>query len=151
LDLIEYSNSRVGRMEAKGCAKPCVWGNARRHFYWALRARLAKTHAIAQIKAAAPSFPAAMHAQLLSGLIAHVDPSDSRAMAEALEGLNLTETLAQLRDTEVAKQMATLLQSNRKSVLDGIVRVANEALSDQERSALLAALQAGPVTGKLGP
>lgn len=33
-------HDRVGRMEAKGCAKRAVWRESRRFFYWRLRRRI---------------------------------------------------------------------------------------------------------------
>jgi acetyl-CoA carboxylase / biotin carboxylase 1 len=137
-------------MEAKGCAKACVWKNARRCFYWALRARLARSYALAQLEAASPKSTYEYRNSLLEGMVAHVDPSNHERMTEALEALNLTETLTHLRNTEVARQMAALLQSNRKSALDGLVRIAHEVLSDEERGALLAALQPTGAIGELG-
>ena len=52
-------------MEAKGCAKPCVWKDARRHFYWSLRARLARTAALAQLAEADPELSLAARVRLL--------------------------------------------------------------------------------------
>lgn len=49
-----FSLSCVGRMEAKGCAKPAVWKDARRHFHWAVRGHTVKPAALAQIAEATP-------------------------------------------------------------------------------------------------
>ena len=77
--------SRTGRMEAKGCARPATWKNARRQFYWATRARLAQTLAIAQIGDASPEMSTQQRKELLYSLAQLEDKaSNDRAVAEAV-------------------------------------------------------------------
>ena len=57
-------------MEAKGCARPATWKNARRQFYWATRARLAQTSAIAQMGDASPDLSNQQRKELLSDYVA---------------------------------------------------------------------------------
>ena len=55
-------------MEAKGCAKSCVWKDARRHFYWSLRARLARSRILAQFAEAYPESTSEYRSQVLTQL-----------------------------------------------------------------------------------
>ena len=82
-------------MEAKGCAKPAVWKDARRHFYWAVRGRVARSSALAQLAEANPESTFEYRSRLLNS-IAFVDKTtDPRIAAETLEKLDLTPTVAQ--------------------------------------------------------
>ncbi|KAI0272407.1 acetyl CoA carboxylase [Gloeopeniophorella convolvens] len=105
-------HDRSGRMEAKGCAKPAVWKEARRFFYWATRARLARSNALAQLADAGPS-------QSASARI-----------------LDLSSAVAQLKSEHLAQQ----LLGDRKSLIDGFVRLV-DGLTVDEKTAVLAALQ----------
>lgn len=133
--------SRAGRMEAKGCAKPMVWRNARRHFYWALRARLARSAALAQIHSASPDSTPEYRSRLLDSLLADVESSDNQDIAVAIEGLNLEAALDQLHKDSITKGMLAMTQKNRKAALEGILRLA-DVLSDDEKATLIANLQA---------
>jgi len=128
--------SRVGRMEAKGCAKPAVWKEARRHFYWATRARVARSNALGLLAAASPSQSREYLKQLLNDLSGVDEKSDHRAAAEALENLELSSTVAQLKGEHIAQQ----LLGDRKSLIDGFVRLA-DCLSEDEKATVLAALK----------
>lgn len=136
-----FKFSRTGRMEAKGCAKPMVWKNARRHFYWALRARLARSGAVERIRRAAPESSVDYCTRLLDSLIPDVDLSHEQQAALALENVNLEPTLEQLEKDSVAAKLLTLVQKDRKAVIEGVLRLA-DALSDDEKAALIASLQA---------
>ncbi|KAG8215027.1 acetyl-CoA carboxylase [Butyriboletus roseoflavus] len=91
-------HDRTGRMEAKGCAKPAIWKEARRFFYWALRARVARSEALAQLADSNPEATPELLEKLLDSLVSTVDRSDNRALANALEELDLTSTLVRLRN-----------------------------------------------------
>jgi acetyl-CoA carboxylase/biotin carboxylase 1 len=122
-------------MEAKGCAKPAVWKEARRHFYWATRARVACSNALGLLAAASPSQSREYLKQLLNDLSGVDEKSDHRAAAEALENLDLSSTVAQLKGDHIAQQFL----GDRKSLIDGFVRLA-DCLSEDEKATVLAAL-----------
>jgi acetyl-CoA carboxylase/biotin carboxylase 1 len=123
-------------MEAKGCARPAVWKEARRYFYWATRARLARSNALAVLAAASPSQSREYLEQLLDELSGVSGKSDHRAAAEALENLDLSSSIAQLRGEHIVQQ----LLGDRKALIDGFVRLA-DYLSEDEKAAVLAALR----------
>ncbi|KAF8586337.1 hypothetical protein K439DRAFT_1659720 [Ramaria rubella] len=134
-------HDRAGRMEAKGCAKPVVWKNARRHFYWALRARLAQSAALARIQLASPDSTAEYRSRLLKSLLVNVGSSDDRDITSAIEGLDLEPTLEQLHRDSVTKSMLAVAQKDRKAALEGVLRLA-DILSDEEKATLIASLRA---------
>jgi acetyl-CoA carboxylase/biotin carboxylase 1 len=123
-------------MEAKGCAKPAVWKEARRHFYWATRARIARSNALGLFTAASPSQSREYLKQLLNDLSGVDEKSDHRAAAEALEDLDLSSTIAQLKGEHIAQQ----LLGDRKSLIDGFVKL-TDCLSEDEKATVLAALK----------
>jgi acetyl-CoA carboxylase / biotin carboxylase 1 len=123
-------------MEAKGCAKPVVWKESRRYFYWATRARLARSNALAQFAAAGPSQSREYREQLLNDLSGVSGKSDHRTAAEALENLDLSSAIAQLKGEHIAQQ----LLGDRKSLVDGFVRLV-DCLSEDENATVLAALR----------
>ncbi|KAI9509668.1 acetyl CoA carboxylase [Russula earlei] len=129
-------HDRVGRMEAKGCAKPAVWKEARRYFYWAMRARLARSNALAQLAAAGPSQSREYCEQLLNDLSGISGKSDHQAAAQTLETLDLSPAIAQLKGEHIIYQ----LLGDRKSLIDGFVRLADH-LSEDEKATMLAALR----------
>ncbi|KJA28198.1 hypothetical protein HYPSUDRAFT_129635 [Hypholoma sublateritium FD-334 SS-4] len=133
-------HDRTGRMEAKGCAKPAVWKNSRRHFYWAVRARVARSSALAQIAEATPEANYEYRSRLLNSLAAIEPVTEYRQMAEAIEKLDLSQTLAQLKADHLLRQMIQLTKEDRKAAMDGFLRLA-ESFSDDERIAIAAALK----------
>ena len=128
--------SRTGRMEAKGCAKPAVWKEARRYFYWATRARLARSNALAQLAVAGPSQSREYCERLLNDLSGLDEKSDHQTIAQALEALDLSSTVAQLRTEHLLQQ----LLGDRKSLIDGFVRLV-DGLTENEKSTVLTALK----------
>lgn len=127
-------------MEAKGCAKPAVWKDARRSFYWAVRARVARSAALALIQEASPESSAEYRSRLLNS-IALVDKStDPRVAAEALEKLDLTPTLAQLQSDYLMRRLLDMGQQDRKAMMDSLIRLADN-LSEDDRTSLVSALQ----------
>ena len=123
-------------MEAKGCAKPAVWKEARRYFYWATRARLARSNALALLATAGPTQSREYLEQLLNDLSGVGGKSDHRAAADALENLDLSSAITQLRGEHIVQQ----LLGDRKSMIDGFVRMA-DSLSEDEKATVLAALK----------
>jgi acetyl-CoA carboxylase/biotin carboxylase 1 len=132
-------------MEAKGCAKSAVWKNARRHFYWAVRARVARSTAIAHLEEAAPDLTFDYRTRLLNSVAAVDSTTEYRQMAETIEKLDLSATLAQLHADYLLRQMVQLTKDDRKAAMDGFIRLA-DTFSDEERAAMAALLQNGPRT-----
>ncbi|KAJ7449654.1 acetyl-CoA carboxylase [Mycena latifolia] len=133
-------HDRTGRMEAKGCAKPTVWKDARRHFYWAVRSRVARSAALADIAEASPGTTPEYRSRLLNS-IASIDSSTTpRLVAEKLEKLDLSQTIVQLRTEHLMRNLLDLTREDRKAAMDGLLRFADN-LSDEERAALMTVLQ----------
>ena len=132
-------------MEAKGCAKPAVWKNARRHFYWAVRARVARSAAISHLAEAAPDSTFTYRSHLLDSVAAIDSTTEYRQMAEAIEKLDLSSTLAQLHADYLSRQMIELTKDDRKAAMDGFLRLA-DTFSEKERAAMVTLLQNGART-----
>ncbi|PCH36265.1 acetyl CoA carboxylase [Wolfiporia cocos MD-104 SS10] len=133
-------HDRVGRMEAKGCAKPMVWKDARRRFYWSVRAKLAWSTAMAQLAEASPQSTIEYRTQLLERLSSIDGTTDRRTMAETLEALDLSATVAQLKADHLMSRMLALAHEDRKATLDSLVRLVDN-LADDEKATLIGALQ----------
>jgi acetyl-CoA carboxylase/biotin carboxylase 1 len=129
-------------MEAKGCAKPMVWKTARRHFYWAVRARLAKSTALNAIEAASPDSSLEYREQVLEKLVSLDESADNRTQATALEALDLTDAIARLKSDHIASHLAELSSHDRKATMNGLVNFV-DGLSDEEKITLRNALQTG--------
>ncbi len=123
-------------MEAKGCAKPAVWKEARRYFYWATRARLARSNALAQLAVAGPSQSREYRERLLNDLSGIDEKSDHQTIAQVLEALDISSAVAQLRTEHLLQQ----LLGDRKSLIDGFVRLV-DGLAENEKATVLAALK----------
>lgn len=126
-------------MEAKGCATPCVWKEARRRFYWSLRARLARSRLLAQFAEANPESSPEYPAQVLTQL-APPDASDMKKPAEMLETLDVGSTVFSLRTMRVVEALRKSSQVDRKATLNGLVELVRD-LPDDEESSVLSALQ----------
>ncbi|KAI0796098.1 acetyl CoA carboxylase [Abortiporus biennis] len=133
-------HDRTGRMEAKGCAKSMVWKDARRRFYWAVRAKVARSTALAQLAEASPESTAEYRERLLDTLTSIDEATERRVAAEAYESLDLRPTLSQLKADHLMRRMLTLAHEDRKATLAGLVRLVDN-LAEEEKSALLTALQ----------
>jgi acetyl-CoA carboxylase/biotin carboxylase 1 len=130
-------------MEAKGCAKPAVWKNARRHFYWAVRARVAQSAALAVLAEASPEANYDYRLRLLHSLASIEPEMEHREMSERFEKLDLSQTLSQLRADHLIRGLIELTQADRKAAMDGLTRLADN-LTREERSALVSVLQSAP-------
>ena len=126
-------------MQAKGCAHPCKWSEARRYFYWALRARLATTSALAQIASAYPESTPEYRKDVLRA-IAPLDEPDNRVVAEALETLDLSPTLTQLRAAHVVHELREVSRADRQAVVRGVMKLVDE-MTEEEKASLVAAMQ----------
>lgn len=132
--------SRTGRMEAKGCAKPMVWKDARRHFYWAVRARVARSSALAQLEKANPDTSFEHRLQLLESLASINASTPYRAVAEALEALDLKSKLAQMKSDYLMQQMLALAREDEKATIAGLALLINN-LAEEGKTSLIAAIQ----------
>jgi acetyl-CoA carboxylase/biotin carboxylase 1 len=130
-------------MEAKGCAKPAVWKEARRHFYWAVRARIAKSAALSDLKEASPESNHEYRLRLLNNLAGIESDATNRDISEALERLDLSGTVSQLKADHLIRQMIDLTKEDPKAAMASLARLADN-LSDEERHALVGVLQSAP-------
>ena len=128
-------------MEAKGCAKAMVWKDARRRFYWAVRAKIAWSSALAKLEEASPDSTLEYRTQLLERLTEVDATTERRVAAEKLEALDLAPTVAQLKADHLIRSMLALAHEDRKATVDGLVRLVDN-LSDEEKATLVTALQA---------
>ncbi|CAG8744667.1 5609_t:CDS:1, partial [Acaulospora colombiana] len=136
-------------MEAKGCARPVQRKNARRHFFWALRSQLSLSTAISKLTAISPRLSTEEAKRRIFDQIPQVSHTDDRAVAEALESLDLSDVVAQVTSAHVTGEIMSLVQSHRKAGLAGLVGVVN-ALTDEEKAALAVALQGvAPSPGRI--
>jgi acetyl-CoA carboxylase/biotin carboxylase 1 len=127
-------------MEAKGCAKPTEWKNARRHFYWATRARVARSAALADLAEASPGSTFEYRAGLLDSVTSSEPMTNYREMAEKLDKLDLTSTVTQLKADHLTRRLIELTKEDRKATMDGLLRLADQ-LSDEDRASLVGILQ----------
>lgn len=127
-------------MEAKGCAKPAVWKNARRHFYWAVRARIAQSFAMARLAAADPDASFEYRSRLINSLTGIEAITDHRRAVEALEKLDISQTVAQLKADYLLRQLIQSTKDSRKAAIDSFTRLI-EKFSDEEKATLLTALK----------
>ncbi|TBU46750.1 acetyl CoA carboxylase [Dichomitus squalens] len=133
-------HDRTGRMEAKGCAKSMTWKDARRRFYWAVRAKVARSAALEQLAEASPESTYDYREHLLESLAGIENESDPRKIAEALEKLDLLNTLTRLKADHLARRMLELANEDKKATVDGLIRLIDN-LGDEEKLALIQALQ----------
>ncbi len=127
-------------MEAKGCAKSAVWKESRRYFYWAVRARVARSAALRDLADASPGSTLEYRARLLDTL-AEIDATTThRDMADRLEALDLTATVSQLRADHLLRRLLELTKEDRKATMNGLMRLADN-LSEEERASVISVLQ----------
>jgi acetyl-CoA carboxylase/biotin carboxylase 1 len=127
-------------MEAKGCAKPAVWKNARRSFYWAVRARIAQSSALAKLAEAKPDATFEFRSKLLNSLSSLGSTTDHRMIAKTLEQLDMTKIVAKLKADSLARSLLNVVNEDRKAAMDGLMCLV-ENLNGEERARLQAALQ----------
>ncbi|KAK0238625.1 acetyl CoA carboxylase [Armillaria nabsnona] len=133
-------HDRTGRMEAKGCAKPAVWKDARRFFYWAVRARVARSAALRELANASPGATYEYRARLLDTLASLEPTTPYRQMAENLEDLDLAPTVVQLRADHLLRRLMELAKEDRKATMNSIMRLADNMSAD-EKASLISVLQ----------
>jgi len=127
-------------MEAKGCAKPTEWKNTRRHFYWATRARVARSAALADLAEASPGSTFEYRTRLLDSVASLEPTTDYREVADKLDKLDLTPTLTQLKADQLTRRLIELAKEDRKAAMSGLLRLVDH-LSEEDRASLVGALQ----------
>lgn len=127
-------------MEAKGCAKALSWKNARRHFYWAFRARIARSSALSAFAEASPDSDYEYRTDLLDSLVSVQDPDDNRALAQALEAFDIKSTVSKLKSDYLMRRMVEMADEDRKATIGGLVRFVDN-LTEDEKTTLKNALQ----------
>lgn len=135
-------------MEAKGCAKPAVWKEARRHFYWTVRGRITRSTALASLATASPDSTFEYRVRLLDSLACLETTSSPREVAEKLEKLDLNPTITKLKADHLTRRLIELAKEDRKATLEGILLLMDH-LTDDERTTLIGVLQNSPLTRKL--
>ncbi|TFK71374.1 acetyl CoA carboxylase [Pluteus cervinus] len=136
-------HDRTGRMEAKGCAKAAVWKEARRHFYWAFRARLGYSAALADLAEASPGSTHEYRLNLVNTLAGVAPGAGYQEVATALEQLDLSPTVIQLKADHLIRQIIALTKEDKKATMDGLTRLADQ-FSEDERASLIHLLQNAP-------
>ena len=127
-------------MEAKGCAKPSVWKDARRRFYWLLRARLAHDKILKQLEEANPESTLEYREQIITSLTQLDGAAEVPQLAEMLEKLDLTPTLSRLRSEYVLASLRKATEHDRKAAVLGLLQLVEE-LSEDEKASVLTAVQ----------
>lgn len=94
-----------------------------------------------RIQDAAPESSPDYRARLLESLVPDIDWTNDQQTALALENLKLEPTLEQLEKDAIATKLLSLVQKDRKAVIEGVLRLA-DGLTDDEKAALIANLQA---------
>ena len=93
-----------------------------------------------QLTAAGPSFPTEYHTRLLTSLIPEFENAPAQQRAEALENLDLTSTVSQLKSDHLVRQMRELALDDRKAILSGLMKMVND-LTDEEKLSLSDAIR----------
>lgn len=95
---------------------------------------------MAQLTEASTESSVAYRSQLLDTLASIDSTTDRRIMAEALDALDLSATVAQLKADHLMRRVLALAHEDRKATIDGLVRLVDN-LADDEKATLIAALQ----------
>jgi|SRR5882762_2413834 acetyl-CoA carboxylase/biotin carboxylase 1 len=127
-------------MEAKGCAKPAIWKEARRYFYWAVRARVSRSTLLAELADASPESTPEYRSRLLNSIACVDKTTDPRLAAEAYEKLDLVPTVAKLKSDYLMRRLLDMAQQDPKVMLDSLTRLADN-ISEDDRTSLITALQ----------
>ncbi|KAG2125033.1 hypothetical protein DEU56DRAFT_825979 [Suillus clintonianus] len=122
----------LGEWKPKGCAKPAAWKDARRYFYWALRARIARSDLLEQIEDGNPEMSAPccwIHLFLpvtCPTIVLWPKSLSSSTYRRPCRNSRLIIYSATLRIAEVAEE-------DRKASLDGLVRIIDSLPDDAIR------------------
>jgi acetyl-CoA carboxylase / biotin carboxylase 1 len=111
-----------------------VWKDARRRFYWRVRARLAYSAALQKLAEASPISSHEYRTRLLDQLSQLDGHADSRAQAEALEKLDLSATLSQLKADTVTKKLLEVGRDDRKAMVAGLAKMMDDLTADEKEA-----------------
>lgn len=135
-------HDRANRMKAKGTIREALeWSSARKYFYWRLRRRLAEEYAIKALVKADSTITRQQSEAIIRDIVA-ADQADEAA-AIALEKESATAIEAQIknvRKAKIAKDIASLAQTDRAALLEGLKAAFGTDSSLQAVSVLFHAL-----------
>lgn len=116
------------------------WANARRHFYWAVRSRVARSSALCKLAEADPSLTYDQRREILEDSLS-LDPRASpQAIAEAYEAVDLKQTVSKLKSEHLLGKLLALAEEDKQTTVDGLTRLIS-GLGEDTKSALLSALR----------
>jgi hypothetical protein len=98
-------------MEAKGCAKRMECTNARRHFYWAVRGRVARSSALNKLAEADPSLTHDQRREILEDSLSLDSGASPQAVAEAYEAVDLKRMVPKLKNEYLLSELLALAGS----------------------------------------
>ncbi len=134
-------HDRVGRMEAKGCARAAEWSEARRYFYWRLRRKINEQHMLNKLATAHPGHSAKDRTEMLDELIQSEDRTD-RAVALWLEshGEVITEFAGTLSAQYIGDKIVEFAERDPNGTIAGFMAVM-DSLSPEDKQAIMARYQ----------
>ncbi len=115
----------------KAVLDPWNGKNARRHFYWTLRARLARDSLLASLENANPLSSFDERLKILTTLVSNTD--EPQRLAEDLESVNLEPLLAQLCHQHAVAQVQLMAEKDRTSAIQGFTHLIHLMTSEERR------------------
>lgn len=116
------------------------WKNARRHFYWAVRGRVARSSALGKLAKADPSLTYDQRRELLEGSLSLDSGASPQVIAEAYEGVDLKQTVSKLKSEYLLGKLLAFAEEDKQATVDGLTRLIS-GLGEDTKSALLSALR----------
>jgi len=116
------------------------WANARRYFYWALRARVARSSALGKLAEADPSLTYDRRCEILEGLLSLNPGASPETVAEAYEAVDLKRTITKLKSEHILGELLALAEEDKQVTVDGLTKLIS-GLGENTKSALLSALR----------
>ena len=116
------------------------WTNARRHFYWAVRGRVARSSALRKLAEADPSLTYDQRREILEDLLSLGSGASPRGIAEAYEAVDLKQTVSKLKSEHLLGKLLALGEEDKQATVDGLTRLIS-GLGEDTKSALLSALR----------
>jgi len=115
------------------------WTNARRYFYWAVRARVARSTALARLAEADPSLTYDQRREILEGSLSLDSGASPQAVAEAYEAVDLKQTFSRLKGEHLMSKLLALAEEDKQVAVDGLTRLIS-GLGEDIKSSLMSAL-----------
>jgi len=116
------------------------WTNARRHFYWAVRGRVARSSALRKLAEADPSLTYDQRREILEDSLSLDSGASPRAVTEAYEAVDLKQTVSKLKNEHLLGKLLALAEEDKQATVDGLTRLIS-GLGGDTKSALLSALR----------